>query len=168
MPAPPRRPFTHDPPLLVPTRLASPMAMSSVLSRPRRRPSLALCANASASDWAWGQAGDDLQVSRAPPRRHWRSYGNDVLPSGAEALDEPFAAFPAWFIRVTCERCGQERMFSEAHDASSFGANMQRHGGDPHTVNGVNRGINDDLIAWLQAAAHFHLCTVIRCKIEMS
>ena len=22
--------------------------------------------------------------------RHWRSYGNDPLPTGAEALDEPF------------------------------------------------------------------------------
>ena len=56
-------------------------------------------------------------MSRAPPRRHWRSYGNDPLPTGAEALDEPFAAFPAWFIRVTCERCGQERMFNEVHSA---------------------------------------------------
>jgi hypothetical protein len=46
---------------------------------------------------------------------HWRSYGNDPLPTGAEALDEPFAAFPSWFMRVTCERCGQERMFNEAH-----------------------------------------------------
>jgi hypothetical protein len=55
------------------------------------------------------------QMSRAPPRRHWRSYGNDALPTGAEALDEPFAAFPAWFLRATCERCGQERMFNEAH-----------------------------------------------------
>ena len=54
-------------------------------------------------------------MSRAPPQRHWRSYGNDPLPTGAEALDEPFAAFPSWFMRVTCERCGQERMFNEAH-----------------------------------------------------
>ena len=34
-------------------------------------------------------------MSRAPPQRHWRSYGNDPLPTGAEALDEPFAAFPS-------------------------------------------------------------------------
>jgi hypothetical protein len=54
-------------------------------------------------------------MSRAPPQRHWRSYGNDPLPTGTEALDEPFAAFPSWFMRVTCERCGQERMFNEAH-----------------------------------------------------
>jgi hypothetical protein len=52
---------------------------------------------------------------RAVPLRHWRSYGNDPLPTPADALDEPFAAFPSWFMRVTCERCGQERMFNEAH-----------------------------------------------------
>ena len=43
------------------------------------------------------------------PKRHWRTYGNNYpLPTGAEALDEPFAAFPSWFMRVTCERCGKE------------------------------------------------------------
>jgi hypothetical protein len=55
---------------------------------------------------------------RTVPKRHWRSYGNDPLPTGAEALAEPFAAFPSWFIRVTCERCGHERMFNEAHAAA--------------------------------------------------
>jgi hypothetical protein len=30
-----------------------------------------------------------------PPRRHWRSYGNDPLPTPAEALQEPFSAFPS-------------------------------------------------------------------------
>jgi hypothetical protein len=50
------------------------------------------------------------------PSRHWRTYGNNYL-TGTEALDEPFAAFPSWFMRVTCERCGQERMFNEAHAA---------------------------------------------------
>jgi hypothetical protein len=52
-----------------------------------------------------------------PPKRHWRSYGNDPLPTGAEALDEPFNAFPSWFPRVTCKRCYHERMFSEVHSA---------------------------------------------------
>ena len=49
--------------------------------------------------------------------RHWRTYGNDPLPTGAEALDEPFAAFPSWFMRVTCDRCGKVRMFNEVHFA---------------------------------------------------
>ncbi len=47
------------------------------------------------------------------PRRHWRGYGNDPLPSGAAALDEPFNAFPSWFLRVECDRCGKVRTISE-------------------------------------------------------
>jgi hypothetical protein len=37
------------------------------------------------------------RVSREVPARHWRSYGDDKLPTGTEALGEPFAAFPSWF-----------------------------------------------------------------------
>jgi hypothetical protein len=51
------------------------------------------------------------------PQRHWRSYGTDPLPSGAEALDQPFRAFPSWFMRITCDRCGKDRMLNEAHMA---------------------------------------------------
>jgi hypothetical protein len=29
---------------------------------------------------------------RPVPARHWRSYGDAPLPSGREAMDEPFAA----------------------------------------------------------------------------
>ena len=58
-----------------------------------------------------------VPMSRTVPQRHWRSDGDDPLPTGAEALDEPFAAFPSWFLRVTCERCEQERLFNEAHSA---------------------------------------------------
>jgi hypothetical protein len=54
---------------------------------------------------------------RPIPARHWRSYGNDPLPYRAEALDEPFRAFPSWFMRVTCDRCSKDRMFSEARAA---------------------------------------------------
>jgi hypothetical protein len=34
------------------------------------------------------------------PTRHWRSYGNDPLPTPAEALNEPFAAS----FRICAER----------------------------------------------------------------
>ena len=54
-------------------------------------------------------------TTRPIPKRHWRSYGTDPLPTGAEALDEPFAAFPSWFLRITCDRCGKDRMLSETH-----------------------------------------------------
>jgi hypothetical protein len=55
--------------------------------------------------------------ARPVPRRHWRSYGNDPLPSGEQALDEPLRAFPSWFLRIGCDRCGKERMISETHMA---------------------------------------------------
>jgi ribosomal protein L44E len=42
------------------------------------------------------------------PERYWRNYGDDPLPAGAEAMDEPFAAFPSW-LRITCDRCGKDR-----------------------------------------------------------
>jgi hypothetical protein len=54
-------------------------------------------------------------TTRPIPKRHWRSYGNDPLPTPAEALDEPFAAFPSWFLRITCDRCGKDRMVNESH-----------------------------------------------------
>ena len=45
-----------------------------------------------------------------PPQRHWPSYGNDPLPTPAEALAEPFSAFPSWFLRIECDRCGKVQM----------------------------------------------------------
>ena len=30
-------------------------------------------------------------TARPVPRRHWRSYGDAPLPTGAEALDEPLS-----------------------------------------------------------------------------
>jgi hypothetical protein len=52
---------------------------------------------------------------RPIPARHWRSYGDDKLPTGAEALAEPFAAFPSWFRRIECDRCGKVQLLNEAH-----------------------------------------------------
>ena len=47
------------------------------------------------------------------PQRHWRSYGTEPLLTGREALDEPFRAFPS-FMRITCDRCGKDRMVNES------------------------------------------------------
>lgn len=49
------------------------------------------------------------------PRRLWRPYGTEALPTDQEALGEPLAAFPSWFLRITCGRCGKVRMLNEAH-----------------------------------------------------
>jgi hypothetical protein len=37
------------------------------------------------------------------------------LPTAQEALSEPFAAFPSWFLKITCARCGKVTMLNEAH-----------------------------------------------------
>src|SRR5215471_5543434 len=49
------------------------------------------------------------------PTRHWRSYGGAPLPSGTEALDEPFRAFPSRFLRIKCDRCGKTTVLTEVH-----------------------------------------------------
>src|SRR6516225_3612532 len=50
-----------------------------------------------------------------PPPRRWRSYTDEPLPTPQEALSEPFAAFPSWFLRIECDRCGTNRKLNEAH-----------------------------------------------------
>jgi hypothetical protein len=56
-----------------------------------------------------------VTASRPPPQRHWQSYGDDPLPSPAEALTEPFAAFPSWFLKLTCDRRGKDRFVNEVY-----------------------------------------------------
>ena len=52
-------------------------------------------------------------TARPIPKRHWRSYGDDrCRPRSAR---EPLAAFPSWFMRITCDRCGKDRMLNEVH-----------------------------------------------------
>ena len=53
--------------------------------------------------------------ARPIPRRHWRSYGDHPLPTGPEALNEPLRAFPSWFLRIVCDRCGKEQLISEIY-----------------------------------------------------
>ena len=49
-----------------------------------------------------------------PPPRHWRSYDDGPLPTPQEALAQPFAAFPSWFLRIERD-CHKVRMLNEAH-----------------------------------------------------
>src|SRR5690349_13185878 len=51
----------------------------------------------------------------ATPRRHWRSYDTGPLLTPAEALEAPFAAFPSWFLRIECDRCGKVQMVNQAY-----------------------------------------------------
>ena len=52
-------------------------------------------------------------MTKLPPP-HWRSYGTDPLPTPAEALAEPLRAFPSWFLRITCDCCGKDRMVDKS------------------------------------------------------
>ena len=54
-------------------------------------------------------------TARPVPKRHWRSYGDHPLPTGEQALDEPLRAFPSWFLRIVCDRCGKEQLISEIY-----------------------------------------------------
>ena len=54
-------------------------------------------------------------TARPTPKRHWRNYGHDPLPTGEQALDETLRAFPSWFLRIVCDRCGKERLISETY-----------------------------------------------------
>ena len=75
-------------------------------SRSARRRRLQAAEGPDGTPTAW------RMTTRPIPARHWRSYGDEPLPTGAEALDEPFRAFPSWFMRITCDRCGKDRMIS--------------------------------------------------------
>ena len=50
-----------------------------------------------------------------PPRQLWLSYGDAPLPTTAEALAAPLSAFPSWYLRMECERCGKERFVNQVH-----------------------------------------------------
>jgi hypothetical protein len=56
-------------------------------------------------------------VTKRLPQRHWRSYGNDPLPTPADALAEPFRAFPSWFLRIECDRVRERPHGNESHTA---------------------------------------------------
>ena len=56
-------------------------------------------------------------TARPIPTRHWHSYGTGPLPNSADALDEPLAAFPSWFLRIECDRCGKVQMVNQVHSA---------------------------------------------------
>jgi hypothetical protein len=56
-----------------------------------------------------------VSAFQPPPERHWRIYGTEPLPTAQEALQQPLAAFPSWFLKITCDRCGKDRMLNEVH-----------------------------------------------------
>ena len=61
----------------------------------------------SGANWCAGPAKIERDAAAALAQLRHRP-----LPTAAEALAEPFGAFPSWFMRITCDRCGKDRMLS--------------------------------------------------------
>ena len=62
-----------------------------------------------------------VRMTMAVSQRHWRSYGTGPLRTGQDALREPFHAFPSWFLRVECDRCGKaQKVHQGAHEAGRY------------------------------------------------
>jgi hypothetical protein len=57
-------------------------------------------------------------------RQHW--HGTEPLPTRQEALQQPFRAFPSWFLRIECDRCGKVTMVNEANTTDRRGAMILR------------------------------------------
>ena len=35
-------------------------------------------------------------------------------------MDEPFNAFPSWFLRIECDHCGKVQMVNQVHSAQAY------------------------------------------------
>lgn len=53
-------------------------------------------------------------IADSAPRHQGHSDGTDPLPSPHQALVHPLRAFPSWFLRIECARCGKEWVVNEA------------------------------------------------------
>jgi hypothetical protein len=56
-----------------------------------------------------------VAIAERPPGFVWRSYGDDPLPAPEDALQMSLKAFPSWFLRIECDRCGKVRMLNQVH-----------------------------------------------------
>jgi hypothetical protein len=59
-------------------------------------------------------------------------------------MGEPFAAFPSWFMRIECDRCGRERVVSKAHTPQGVRSirdilARMRHDGPRHPLSALWR-----------------------------
>ena len=54
-----------------------------------------------------------------------------------EALDEPLRAFPSWFLRIICDRCGKERMIIRDARGARRHADPRHH--RPHAARRLRR-----------------------------
>jgi hypothetical protein len=90
--------------------------------RERVTPSVALIARTTAGRASLhnvrSSGRDGLQAAACAPLR---SYDTEQLPTPQEALQQPFRAFPSWFLRIECDRCGKVTTINEAHTTDRRG-----------------------------------------------
>jgi hypothetical protein len=57
------------------------------------------------------------RARRRTARRNAKQHQGQprALPAPAEALERPLWAFPSWFQRIECERCGKVQLINEVH-----------------------------------------------------
>jgi hypothetical protein len=55
------------------------------------------------------------------PRPVWQPDGDNPLPTASEAMGMSLRAFPSWFLRIVCDRCGKARMLDQAHATAGQG-----------------------------------------------
>jgi hypothetical protein len=53
--------------------------------------------------------------ARKPPVRHWRSNGDQPLPTARKPWSNRSPRFRAGYLRVTCDRCNKVRVLNEVH-----------------------------------------------------
>ncbi len=47
-------------------------------------------------------------------KRHWRSYGTEPCLRARKRWAS-LGAFPSWFLRIECDRCGKVQLINQAH-----------------------------------------------------
>src|SRR6516164_7785842 len=79
-----------------------------------------------------------------PPRPVWPPYGDYPLPTAEEALQASLRAFPSWFLRIECDRCGKVRMLNQAQ-VSAGQRNMSKFACNIDPLRGVFASNSDPL-----------------------
>jgi hypothetical protein len=64
-----------------------------------------------------GDAADALfrEMVRRADRDAAAALAQLPVANASRSVGEPSAAFPSWFLRITCDRCGKDRVLNETH-----------------------------------------------------
>ena len=88
------------------------------------------------SPHAQRQSGDRLSSPLAQLRHRAAAHR-------AGALDQRLRAFPSWFLRIECDRCGKTTMLNEAHTGERRGKMVRAARVDYRRPPGIARSGSD-------------------------